>query len=57
LNIIRVESTRLVANLDAIVQVLLKRGHIQDLILDGLCAVNDKLDGRFLSLDLKKRWR
>lgn len=33
-------------------KILFERSHIQDLIFDGCRAVNDKLDGRLLSLDL-----
>jgi hypothetical protein len=51
-NIVGGEGSGLSSDLDAIVQVLLEKGHIEDFIVDGLCAVDDELDGRFLCLDL-----
>jgi hypothetical protein len=51
-NIVGGKVSRLASDLDAIVQVLLEKGHIEDLIVDGLCAVDDELDGGFLCLDL-----
>lgn len=51
-NIVGGKGSGLASDLDAIVQVLLEKGHVEDLIVDGLCAVDDELDGRFLCLDL-----
>jgi hypothetical protein len=51
-NIVGGEGSGLASDLDAIVQVLLEKGHIEDFIVDGLCAVDDELDGRFLCLNL-----
>jgi hypothetical protein len=51
-NIVGGESSSLAIDLDAIVQVLLEKGHIEDFIVNGLCAVDDELDGGFLCLDL-----
>jgi hypothetical protein len=51
-NIVGGKGSRLAIDLDAIVQVLLEKGHIEDFIVDGLCAVDNELDGRFLCLDL-----
>ena len=51
-NIVGGEGSSLAIDLDAIVQVLLEKGDIEDLIVDGLCAVDDELDGGFLCLDL-----
>jgi hypothetical protein len=46
------QRSRLARNLDAIVQVFLKRGNIQNGVIDWLRAVNDKLDCGLFSLDL-----
>ena len=54
-DIVASQSAGLVSDLDTVVQVLLERSNIEDLIVDWLCAVNDELDGRFLSLDLLRR--
>jgi hypothetical protein len=55
-NIAACQLSSLAVNLDAIVQVLFKLCDIQDLIVNGLRAVNHKLDGAFLtSLDLLVR--
>ena len=46
------EVSSLSINLDSVMKVLFELGHIEDLIVHGLCAVNDELGGGFLSLDL-----
>ena len=48
------EGTGLAVDLDVIVQVLFEQSHIEDLIVHGLRAVNDKLDGGFLRFDLSR---
>lgn len=48
------QDSRLAPNLDAIVQVFLERGNIQNGVIDRLRAVNDKLDRGLFSLDLKQ---
>ena len=52
-NIAGSESSGLATNLDAVMKVLLELSDIQDLIVDWLCAVNDKLRNVLLSLNLK----
>ena len=48
------ELTSLARELDAIVQVLFELSHVKNFVVNGLCAVNDKFDNRFLGFDLKK---
>lgn len=54
-HIVGCQSTSLLSNLDAVVQVFLERRNIEDFIVNWLCAVNDELHGRFLSLNLSMR--
>lgn len=54
-DIVGSQGTGLVSDLDAIVQVLFKGSNIENLIIDRLCAVDDKLNSRFLSLNLSSR--
>ena len=46
------KSRSLSSNLDLVVKVLLEHGNIENLIIDGLSAVDDELDN-FLSFDLR----
>lgn len=54
-NIAACQLSSLAANLDAIVQVLFELCHIQDLIVDGLRAVNHEFDGALLCFDLYQK--
>jgi len=47
-HVARGQLSRLSANLDLVLQVLFELCHVENLVGDGLCAVNDELDGRFL---------
>lgn len=51
-DIVGCQLSRLATNLDAILQVFFKTGHVQDLIVYRSCAVDDKFSSGFLSLDL-----
>ena len=51
-NIVRSKSSCLSSDLDFIVKVLFEHSNVKDFIVHGLCAVDDELDGGFLSFDL-----
>jgi hypothetical protein len=54
-NIVGGQSSGLSSDLDMIVKVLLEESNIQDLIVDRLSAVEDKLNNILLSLNLDSR--